>query len=81
MHVNCSCPCFWHTDALLICFCVHFFILACAVVVSEMNKCMDTFPWVLLYYFWFVVQHKQFDSLIPFHLLLLLPSDVKMKTT
>lgn len=43
-------------------------MLAC--VVSHMNKCVDAVLCVLLYYFWFIVQHKQFDSLIPFHLTL-----------
>lgn len=60
----------WYTDAPLIC------ILApppslstLASVVLQMNKCMDAVCWVQLYYFWSIVrQHKQVDSLIPFHL-------------
>lgn len=70
VHLNCRCPCLWHLDAPLISVCVHFFIIVCACVVSEMNKCIDTVPWAPLYYFWFIVQHKQFDNLIPFHLAL-----------
>lgn len=76
MHVSLSLAyrCFFD-----LCLCVHLFILACAVVVSEMNKCMNTVLWALLDYFWFIVQHKQFDSFqqIPFHLASL--SDLQLK--
>ena len=73
--LNCVCklsasPSLAYRCSFDLCLRVRFFILACAFVVSEMNKCMDTVPWALLYYFWFIVQHKQFDSLIPFHLAL-----------
>lgn len=71
--LNCACelsPSLVYRCSFDLCLCVHFFLLACAFAVSEMNKCMDTVLWALLYYFWFIVQHKQFDSLIPFHLAL-----------
>lgn len=64
VHVDCMYRCLWHTAALLICLCLFcffllLFIFVCALVVSGMNKWMDTVPWALLYYFWFIVQHKQ----------------------
>lgn len=43
-----------------------------SAVISEMNKCMDTVPRAPLYYFCFIVLHKQFDSLIPFQFSLVL---------
>lgn len=65
----------WRTDAPLICILVSISfspppLPTLASVVSQMNKCMDEVCWVQLYYFWSIVQHKQFDSLIPFHLAL-----------
>lgn len=62
------CVCVWAQMLFWSVFCVTvIFVLACAFVVLDMNKYMDTVPRAPLYYFWFIVQHKQFDSLILFH--------------
>lgn len=48
-----------------------FFRCSCAFVSSQMKRRIDSvLQDVPFYYVWFIVQHKQFDSLISFHLVL-----------
>lgn len=63
--------CYWIVNPNCWCsfeLCFHFPIYSCMFVASQMNKCIVS--WVPFYYFWFIEQHKHFDSLIPFHLAL-----------